>query len=68
MHIYTSRDLKSDSSDFFALYVERISDKDLVTFSFDGEKQTPAAGAECCFNQETCKNESKSSQKPQMKW
>jgi hypothetical protein len=28
------------------------SDKDSDTFSFDGEKQTPAVGAECCFNQD----------------
>jgi len=35
------------------------SDKDSDTFSFDGEKQTPAVGAECCFNQDICGNESR---------
>lgn len=34
----------------FALCVPSIIDYELVTFSSDGEKQTPAAGAECCFH------------------
>lgn len=59
MHMFTDNQLQPHLCDFFCVCVARMIGKDSATFSFDGEKQTPAVGAECCFNQDICGNESK---------
>jgi hypothetical protein len=37
------------------IYIKHIRGHKNETLSLDGEMLTPAVGAECCFNQETCK-------------